>query len=67
MTHYRLDKTMFKAHTATEADDHGSYYKNISWQKRFEIMLYLNSIVFKLVNDPIPKMNKQLFSARARD
>ena len=67
MTHYRLDKTIFKAHTAAEADNHSSYYKNISWQKRFEIMLYLNSIVFKLVNDPIPKMNKQLFSARARD
>ncbi|MBI2270155.1 MAG: hypothetical protein HYU69_07330 [Bacteroidetes bacterium] len=64
---YRLDKNIFKAHTVEEAADHASYYKNISWEKRFEIALYLNSIVFKLVNEPVPKMNKQLFSVRARD
>ena len=64
---YRLDKKKFKAHTFEEADNHASNYKNVSWQKRFEIALYLNSIVFKLVNEPNPKMNKQLFSVRARE
>lgn len=64
---YRLDKSLFKAHTFEEADNHAAYYKSITWQKRFEVAMYLNSIVFKLVNEPNPKMNKQLFSARSRE
>ena len=52
MSSYRLDRTAFKAQTATEAADHATYYRHLTWQERLRIANYL--IVLPTI---IPKTN----------
>ena len=66
MTDFLLDRTIGKAYTAAEAADHGSYYKNMSWQERLRIAAYLNSIAFNYPIDNPPRMDKTKFKAKAR-
>jgi len=61
---YRLDRTVFKAQTAEEAADTGSYYKKLSVEERLKVAFYLNSIAYNYdVNNP-PKMDKSVYSER---
>lgn len=64
---YKLDRSAFKAGKVEEGDNHASYYKTLSWQERFKIAMYLNSIAFKLVSDSNIKMDKTIFKIRERD
>lgn len=64
---YKLDRNSFKARTVEEAADHSSYYKDLTWQERLRIAIYLNSIAFHLVDKPEPKMDKTVFTFRARN
>lgn len=67
MKEYKLNRTVFKAHTVQEAGDHARYYKNKSWKERLEIAAYLNSIAFNHpINDP-PRMEKTIFKAKKRN
>jgi len=63
---YRLDRNSFRASTVEEAADHSLYYKNLTWQERLRITIYLNSIAFRLVDKPEPKMDKTVFRIRIR-
>lgn len=64
---YKLNRSAFKAGKVEEADNHASYYKTISWQERFKIAMYLNTIAFKLINNSNIKMDKTVFKVKARD
>lgn len=66
MSTYRLDRTKFQAHTAEKASDHASYYKNLSWQERLRIALYLNSKAYDYPENNPPHMNKTKFKATSR-
>ncbi|TZF86440.1 hypothetical protein FW774_05195 (plasmid) [Pedobacter sp. BS3] len=64
---YRVDKTAFKAQTASEASaQHARYYRSLSWQERLKIANYLNSIAFNYPENRPPLMDKTMFSVRAR-
>lgn len=62
---YRIDKTKFRAKTIDEVSNHFEYYRNISWKERFKILIYLNSIAFRIVGLREPKMNKSVFRVRS--
>ncbi|MGQ0827845.1 MAG: hypothetical protein ACT4ON_05575 [Bacteroidota bacterium] len=64
---YKLDRTAFKAATAEEASEHASYYKKLSWKERLKILIYLNSIAFRLVNKPEPKLDRTVFNIKTRN
>ena len=65
MTGYRLNRSIFKAHSAKDAADHSSYYKQLSWQERLHIAAYLNSIAYNYpVNNP-PRIDKTKFQAKS--
>ena len=66
MSSYRLDRTAFKAQTATEAADHAAYYRDLTWQERLRIANYLNSIAYNYPENEPPKMDKTVFSMRGR-
>lgn len=64
---FKLDRTAFKAHTATEATKmHADYYRSISWQERLRIADYLNSIAFNYPAGSPPKMDRTKFVPTAR-
>jgi len=67
MSIYRLDRTVFKAQTATEGADHALFYKKLSWQERLRIASYLNSIAYNYPENTPPGMDKTKFKARARN
>lgn len=55
---YRLDKTVFQAMTAQEADDYMRNYREYNWKERLKVAFYLTSLAYKFdINDP-PKMDK---------
>lgn len=64
---YKLNRNAFKASTVEEAAEHSSYYKMLSWQERLRITMYLNSVAFRLVGQPEPRMNRTVFEAKSRD
>jgi hypothetical protein len=66
MSTFRLDRTAFKGQTATEAADHASWYKKLSWQQRLSITAYLNSIAFNYPANKPPRMDKTVFKAKER-
>ncbi len=66
MSSYRLDRTAFKAQTATEAANHTTYYKNLTWQERLRIANYLNSIAYNYPENEPPRIDKTIFKARTR-
>jgi len=66
MSSYRLDRTAFKAQTAAEASNHASYYKKLTWQERLRIANYLNSVAYNYPENEPPKLNRNVFSVRAR-
>lgn len=66
MATYRLDRTAFKAHTVNEAADHAPYYKKLNFVERLKIAAYLNSVAFDYPEDCPPKLDRTVFSARAR-
>ncbi len=66
MSEYRLDRTAFKAQTANEAANYAQYYRSLTWQERIKIAHYLNSIAFNFPENDPPKMDRTLFSVRAR-
>ena len=64
---YKLDRNSFKVSTVEEAANHALYYKKLSWQERLRIVIYLNSIAFRLVDKSEPKLDRTIFSAKARN
>lgn len=67
MSHYKLDRTAFKAQTVEEAADHVKYYRQLTWRERLGITAYLNSIAFNYpINHP-PKMDKTKFKGSSRN
>lgn len=67
MSSYKLDRTKFKAQTATEAADHASYYQSLTWQERLKIAFHLNSIAYNFPKNNPPRLDRTKFSVRARD
>ncbi|WP_353138041.1 hypothetical protein [Pseudopedobacter sp.] len=66
MASYRLDRTQFKAQSATEAANHASYYKKLTWQERLRIANYLNSIAYDFPENNPPRLDRTKFRARSR-
>lgn len=66
MSSFRLDRTAFKAQTATEAARHVDYYKNLTWQERLRIAGYLNSIAFRYPENNPPVLDRTKFKAHSR-
>jgi hypothetical protein len=64
---YKLNRSAFKAGTVEETNNHADYYKSISWQERFKIAMYLNSIAFKLEDKVEIKMDRTIFNVRSRN
>ena len=67
MSTYRLDRTVFKAQTVTQAADHASYYKKLSWQERLRIAFYLNSVAYNYPENNPPRLDRTKFKAHARN
>ncbi len=67
MSSYRLDRSAFKAQTATEASNHVSYYKKLSWQERLRIANYLNSVAYNYPETTPPRLDRTTFKMRSRD
>lgn len=63
---YRLNRAAFKAQTAGEAADHAKYYHSLTWQERIKIAAYLNSIAFNHPEGQPPRLDRTMFSVRAR-
>ena len=61
---YKLDRTAFEVLTFEEADRKINDHSDMSWQERLEMLLYLNSIAYKYVNEDAPKLDRTIFSAR---
>lgn len=60
---FKLDRTVFKAMTAKEADDQQRNSSKKTIEDRLEIAYYLNSIAYNFdINNP-PRMDKTIFSA----
>ena len=66
MSSYRLNRTAFKAQTATEASNHASYYKKLSWQERLRVANYLNSIAYNYPENTPPPLDRTVFKVRSR-
>jgi len=67
MSPYRLDRTAFKAQTATDAPkSQAAYYKTLTWQERLRIANYLNSVAYGYPEDNPPRLDKTAFSVRSR-
>ncbi len=63
---YKLNRNIFKASAAGEKNNHAEYYHSLTWQERFKIAMYLNSIAFKLVGEKEIKMDKNYFTVKSR-
>ncbi|MBL0237575.1 MAG: hypothetical protein IPQ02_13435 [Saprospiraceae bacterium] len=60
---FKLDRLVFKAMTAKEADDQQRDYSKKTIEERLEIAYYLTSIAYNFdINNP-PRMDKTIFSA----
>jgi hypothetical protein len=66
MAPFRLNRTAFRAHTATEAANHASYYKTVSWQERLLIAAYLNSVAYNYPENAPPRLDRTKFTAKSR-
>lgn len=63
---FKLDRTVFKAMTAKEADDQQRNSTKKTIEDRLEIAYYLTSITYNFdINNP-PRMDKTLFDRRKR-
>jgi len=66
MTNYKLDRTAFKMHHASDASNNFSYWKNQTMEERLKAANYLNSVAYNFpVNDP-PKLDRSYFKMRSR-
>ena len=59
---YRLDRSQFSMLSFKEADKQFNDYSQLTWQERFRIHQYLNSIVYGYAGQQAPKMDKTVFS-----
>ncbi len=62
---FRLDRTAFKATTASEADDHVSEWKNKTYIERLEAAWFLINQVYGTTADT--KLDRTVFSKRKHD
>jgi len=67
MSSFRLDRNAFKAQTADEAANHGTYYKTLTWQERLRIANYLNSIAYNYPENEPPRLDRTKFTMRGRE
>ena len=67
MSTFKLNRTVFKGQTATDAANHAGYYKNLSWQDRLRAANYLISIAFNYPENNPPKMDRKQFSVHSRN
>lgn len=68
MSANKLDKTAFVARLAVlEAKNEPGFYKKLTWQERLEVANYLNSIKYNYRENNPPKMDKTVFTRRARN
>ena len=58
---FRLDRSQFAALSYEEADKQFNDYSMLSWQERFRVHQYLNSIVYGYAGQEPPKMDKTAF------
>lgn len=59
---FKLDRNQFSILSFEEADKEFNDYTALSWQERFRIHQYLNSIVYGYAGKEPPKMDKTIFS-----
>ncbi|TAH02257.1 MAG: hypothetical protein EAZ15_05520 [Sphingobacteriales bacterium] len=67
MSSYPLNRTKFKAQTATEAANHSTYYQKLTWQERLKVANYLTSVAFNYPENKPPRLDRTKFFARGRD
>ena len=60
---FKLDRTVFQAMTAKEADKYQRDYSNETIEKRLEIAFYLTSIAYDFDMENPPRIDKSVFSA----
>lgn len=58
----RLDRNQFSILSFEQADKEINDYSQLSWQERFRIHQYLNSIAYGYAGQEPPVMNKKIFS-----
>jgi hypothetical protein len=64
---FKLDRTAFKASSASEKIKYGEIYKNKSTSELLEIAAYLNSLACGYSLDNPPKIDKTVFHVRGRN
>ena len=62
----KMDRTLFKRQSFSQAADHQSIYRDVSAQEQSENFKYLMSVAFGFVGKPWPKMEKQKFCSSKR-
>jgi hypothetical protein len=61
---FRLDRTVFKATNAKEADDHVSEWKDKSYSERLEAAYFLINQLYGITSET--RLDKTVFSKRKR-
>jgi len=61
---YKLDRTQFQMLTLREADLAFNDHTDMSYQERFKLMRYLNSIAYGYAGSMEPRMDRTVFQAR---
>ncbi len=67
MSSYPLNRTKFKAQTATEAANHSTYYQSLTWQERLKVANYLISVAFNYPENKPLRLDRTKFFARGTD
>lgn len=65
--HYKLDRTVFQAMIAEEADKYQKDYSKESLEQRLEIALYLTGIAYNFNMNIPPRMDKTIFTASSQN
>jgi hypothetical protein len=64
---FKLDRTVFKASSASEKIKYGEIYNIKSTSELLEIAAYLNSLAYGYSLDNPPKIDKTVFHVRGRE
>jgi hypothetical protein len=58
---FKLDKNYSSVLSFEQADKEFNDYSQLTWQERFRVHQYLNSIAYGYANQEAPKMDKTIF------
>ena len=61
---FRIDKTHFEILSYEQADKKINDHSDMTWQERFVLHQYLNSIAYGYAGHEAPAMDKTIFNCR---